>query len=116
MLVKKKHRTLKMCIDYRVLNRKTLKNRYPIPRINELMVELRGSKYFSKADLRSGYHYIIFWDQDIPKTTFWCHYGRFEFIVMPFGLTNTPATFHSCMNHIFLGKLMRFVLVLLKTS
>ena len=93
VLVKKKDGSLRMCINYRDLDKKTMKNRYPIPKIYKLMDELRRSKFFSKIDLRSGYHEIKVRDQDIPKTAFRCHYGHFEFLVMPFWLTNAPATF-----------------------
>lgn len=104
VLVKKKDGTLHMCIDYQDLNRNTLKKIYPIPCIVEFMDELRVAKYFSKIDMCSAY-------QDVAKTSFLFHYGHFEFLVMPFRLTNAPATFHSCMNHVFYGQLRCFVLV-----
>ena len=100
-----------MCIDFRDLNKKTIKNRCPIPRIYELMDELFVSQYFSKIYLRSGYHQIQMKEEDVQKTAFQCHYGCFEFLVMPFGLTNAWDTFQACMKRIFCKQLRRFVLV-----
>ena len=93
VLVKKKDGTIRMCIDYRILNKRIIKNCYPIPRIGELINELHGAKYFSKIYLRLGYHQIHVREEDIEKIAFCCHYGHFEFVVMLFRLTNSPATF-----------------------
>jgi hypothetical protein len=111
VLVKKKDGTMRMCIDYMALKNKTIKSRYLIPNIDELIDELHRVVYFLKVDVRSGYHKIRVREEDIHKMYFRCHYGNCEFLVLPFGLTNTPSTFQSCMNHIFNNQLRKFLLV-----
>ncbi|GJU74806.1 putative reverse transcriptase domain-containing protein [Tanacetum coccineum] len=111
LFIKKKDGSFRMCIDYRELNKLTVKNRYPLPRIDDLFDQLQGSQFFSKIDLRSGYHQLRVHEDDIPKTAFRTHYGHFEFTVMPFGLTNAPAIFMDLMNRVCRPYLNKFVIV-----
>nr|GEY43459.1 putative reverse transcriptase domain-containing protein [Tanacetum cinerariifolium] len=111
LFVKKKDGSFRMCIDYHELNKLTVKNRYLLPRINDLFDQLQGSSIYSKIDLRSGYHQLRVREQDIPKTTFRTLYGHYEFQVMPFGLTNAHAVFMDLMNRVCKPYLDKFVIV-----
>jgi hypothetical protein len=111
IFVKKKDQTLRMCVDYRPLNEVTIKNKYPLSRIDILFDQLTGARLFSKIDLRSGYHQIRIRPEDVPKTAFTTRYGLFEYLVMSFGLTNALAHFTYLMNSVFMPELDKFVVV-----
>ncbi|KAL0544064.1 hypothetical protein IC582_019175 [Cucumis melo] len=111
LFVKKKDGSMRLCIDYKELNKVTVKNRYPLPRIDDLFDQLQGAIVFSKIYLRSGYHQLRIKDGDVPKTAFRSRYGHYEFIVMSFGLTNAPAVFMDLMNRVFREFLDTFVIV-----
>lgn len=113
LFVKKKDGTLRLCVDYRALNRLTIKDSYPIPRIDDLLDRLSGAKIFSKLDLASGYHQIRVAEKDVEKTAFGSRFGLFEFMVLPFGLMNAPATFMKAMNNMFLDYLDEFIILYL---
>jgi hypothetical protein len=111
LFITKNDGSMRMCIDYRSLNEVTIKNKYPLPRIDDLFDQLQGAKYFSKIDLRSGYHQLRIKEADVQKTAFVTRYVQYEFTVMPFGLTNAPAFFMNLMNKVFMEELDKFVVV-----
>ncbi|GJY72182.1 putative reverse transcriptase domain-containing protein [Tanacetum coccineum] len=114
LFVKKKDGSFWMCIDYRELNKLTVKNRYPLPRIDDLFDQLQGSSVYSKIDLISGYHQLRVHEEDIPKMAFRTRYGHYEFQVMPFGLTNAPSVFMELMNRVCKLYLDKFVIVFIE--
>ena len=101
LFVRKNDGSLRLCIDYRQLNQVTLKSKYPLLRVDDLLDQLRGASVFSKVDLKSGYHQVRVREEDIQKIAFWTRYGHYEFVVMPFSLTNAPAIFMDLMNRVF---------------
>ncbi|KAF5471929.1 hypothetical protein F2P56_008688 [Juglans regia] len=113
LFVKKKDGTMRMCNNYRDLNKVTIKNKYPLPQIDDLLDKLQGASVFSKIELQSRYHQLKIKDQDVPKTAFWTHYRHFEFLVIPFRLTNATTEFVDLMNQIFRQYLDNFVVVII---
>jgi len=111
LLVKKKDSSSRLCMDCRQLNKLTIKNNYPLRRIDDLMDQMHGPVVFSKIDLRSGYHQILVKSDDVQKTTLRSRYEHYEYVVMPFGVTNAPALFMDFMNRIFKPFLNKFVVV-----
>lgn len=101
LFVKKKDKTMRLCIDYRQLNKVTMKKKYPLPRIDDLFDQLQGAKVFSKIELRFGYHQLQIKSNDVPKIAFCTQYGHYEFLIMSFGLTNAPVAFMDLMNRVF---------------
>jgi hypothetical protein len=111
LFVEKKDKELRLCVDYRPLNAVTMKNKYPLPRIDILFDQLARAQVFSKIDLRSGYHQIKFRTEDIPKTAFTMRYGLYEYLVMLFGLMNASTHFMYLMNSVFMPELDQFIMV-----
>ena len=109
--MRKENGSLRICIDYHQLNKVTIKNKYPLPRIDDFFDQLQGASCFSKIDLRSGYHKLKVRECDIPKTAFRTRYGHYEFLVMSFGLTNASAAFMDLMNRVFKPYLDMFAIV-----
>ena len=111
LFVKKKDGTLRLCVDYRQLNKMIVKNKYPLPRIDDLFDQLKGASVFSKIDLQSGYHQLRIKDTNVHKTEFRMRYGHYEFLLMSFGLTNAPTAFMDLMNRVFRPYIDQFVVV-----
>jgi hypothetical protein len=113
LFVKNKYGTSRLCIDFRQLNKVTIKNKYPLPRIDDIFAQLKDARIFSKIDLRSGYHQVRIKEEYINKTTFRKRYRHYEFTVVPFGLSNAPVVFMFLMNGVFREYLDKFVIVFL---
>jgi hypothetical protein len=111
LFVEKKDTTQWMCVDYRLLNEVVIKNKYPLPWIEDLFDQIKGASVFLNIDLRSGYHHLKIQESDIPKTAFCTQYALYEYTVMSFGLTNAPAYFMYLMNKVFMEHLDKFVVV-----